>query len=112
MFILKSMNLGLRFLLEICALVALGYWGFHIGNGTMMGIVLGVGAPLFIAIIWGVFGSPKAIIKLSMPLHLVLELLVFVLPAIALYFVDKPQLAWIYGISVLMNRLFMFVWKQ
>ncbi|KAA9021140.1 DUF2568 domain-containing protein [Niallia endozanthoxylica] len=64
------------------------------------------------AIIWGVFGSPKAIVKLSMPLHLFLELMVFVLPAIALYSVDKPQLAWIYGISVLMNRLLMFVWKQ
>ncbi|KAA9021141.1 DUF2568 domain-containing protein [Niallia endozanthoxylica] len=41
MFILQSMNLGLRFLLEICALVALGYWGFHIGSGNMMKIILG-----------------------------------------------------------------------
>ncbi|MBZ5753376.1 DUF2568 domain-containing protein [Metabacillus rhizolycopersici] len=26
-FLLKSINLGLRFILEICALTSLGYWG-------------------------------------------------------------------------------------
>lgn len=103
MSILQNMNLGLRFLLEICALVAIGYWGFYIGNGIILKTI---------AAIWGIFGSPNAIVKLSMPVHLFLEIIVFLLPAIALYFAGKPQLAWIYGITVIINRLLMLVWKQ
>jgi hypothetical protein len=34
MLIVQSLNLAVRFLLEICALTALGYWGFKTGNGT------------------------------------------------------------------------------
>lgn len=112
MSILQNMNLGFRFLLEICALVSLGYWGFYTGNGTLMKVILGIGTPLMIAFVWGVFGSPKAIIKISMPLHILLEVIVFVLPIFALYFVGKTNLAWIYGICVIINRLLMFVWKQ
>jgi hypothetical protein len=112
MTLLQNLNLALRFSLEICGLIALGYWGFHTGNGKLLKVLLGIGTPLFIAVIWGVFGSPKAVYKVSMPLQLVLELLVFGLPAIALYFAGKPQLAWIYAIIVIINRLLMFMWKQ
>jgi ABC-type Na+ efflux pump permease subunit len=77
-----------------------------------MKIILGIGGPLLIALVWGVFGSPNAMVKLSMPMHLLLELIVFGLPAIALYTTGKPKLAWIYGTYVIVNRLLMFVWKQ
>ena len=35
MAILKGAKLALAFLLELCALAALGYWGFHTGRGTL-----------------------------------------------------------------------------
>jgi hypothetical protein len=110
--ILQSTNLAVRFLLELCALVALGYWGFQTGEGIVMKVVLGIGAPFLDAILWGTFGSPKAKIKLSLPFHIFLEFIVLGLPAIALYVSGRPQLAWIYGICVVINRLFMLVWKQ
>ncbi|MFD1708783.1 YrdB family protein [Siminovitchia sediminis] len=110
--ILRPANLALRFLLEICALLALGYWGFQTGNDNVMMILLGIGTPILTALVWGVFGSPNAIVKLSMPLHICLELIVFGTPAIALYAIGKHQIAWIYGLCVIFNRLFMFVWKQ
>ena len=110
--LLQNVNLALRSLLEICALVAVGFWGFQIGSSTIMKMVLGIGAPIFIAVLWGVFGSPNSIFKLPITLHLILESLVFGIPAIALYSAGKPQLAWIYGICVVLNRLLMFVWKQ
>jgi hypothetical protein len=110
--ILQSLNLAVRFLLEICALAAVGYWGLQAGNGKLLKIVLGIGAPLLLAVLWGVFGSPKAPIKLPLTIHLFLELLIFGLAAIALFVAGKPQLAWIYVICVFLNRLLMFVWKQ
>jgi Protein of unknown function (DUF2568) len=111
MMILQNLNLAVRFLLEICALAAVGYWGFHTGNG-MMKWVLGIGAPILIAMIWGVFGSPKAMIKVPMTLHIFIEIIVFGIPAIALFVAGKHQLAWIYGILVVLNRLLMVLWKQ
>ena len=112
MMILQNLNLAVRFLLELCALAAVGYWGFQKGNSTMIKWVLGIGAPIIIAGVWGVFGSPNAIIKLPMTMHLLLELLVFGISTIALYAAGKLQLAWIYGICVVINSLLMFVWKQ
>jgi uncharacterized protein DUF2568 len=44
--LIKGANLLLRFLLELCALGALGYWGFKTGNAAITKTVLGVAAPL------------------------------------------------------------------
>lgn len=112
MLILQYANLALRFFLELCALAALGYWGFQTGKGILMKIALGIGTPLFVAVIWGIFGSPNALVKLSGILHLFLELMVFGLPVAALLAASKPDLAWIYGFTVIINRLLMFVWGQ
>jgi Protein of unknown function (DUF2568) len=111
MMIIQNINLAVRFLLELCALAAVGFWGFQTGNG-MMKWVLGIGTPIFLAMIWGVFGSPKAMIVVPTPLHIFIEIIVFGIPVIALYAAGKFQLAWIYGICVVINRLLMFLWKQ
>ncbi|WP_090745491.1 DUF2568 domain-containing protein [Mesobacillus persicus] len=41
------------------------------GEGGLLKWVLGLGAPTLLAVFWGIFGSPKAIINLSTPLHFV-----------------------------------------
>lgn len=46
MFLIQSANLALRFLLELCALAALAYWGAQTGRGPVVKIGLGIGAPL------------------------------------------------------------------
>ena len=56
---MKAVNLLLRFLLELTALVALGYWGFHAAAG-MAGILICIGAPLAFAVLWGLFAAHKA----------------------------------------------------
>ena len=54
----KIANLALRFLLEVCALVALGYWGFKTGGSLITKLALGIGAPLLAAVLWGTFVAP------------------------------------------------------
>lgn len=109
---LQSANLALRFILELCGLVAVGYWGFlAIGSGLKK-FTLGIGSPLLIAVIWGMFGSPKALVKLSTHWHLLLEIVIFGLPAIALYVTGNKRLALIYGLLVVFNRMMMFIWHQ
>ena len=110
--ILQYANLALRFILELCALGAVGYWGIYTGNGKIMKIVLGIGSPILLGVVWGVFGSPNAAVKLTMTWHILLEMIVFGIPAVALYFTGKPQIAFIYGMVVVINRILMAVWNQ
>src|SRR5215211_5414342 len=56
----KGANLLLRFLLELFALGALGYWGLKTGSATITKVVLGCGAPVVAAVVWGTFVSPRA----------------------------------------------------
>jgi|SRR5215211_4546062 len=90
----KFVNLALRFLLELCALVALGYWSFKGGGGPIMKLALGIGAPLLAAVVWGMFLAPRAAVPSPGLLRLVLELGVFGAAAAALYAAGRPALSW------------------
>ncbi len=110
--ILKSINLGVRFLLELCMLAAVGYWGFKTGSDWSLKILLGIGAPLLIAIIWGMFGAPKANFHLQGFMLFILEALVFGSGVAALYATKNYSLSWVFAAITIVNRILMFVWKQ
>ncbi len=75
--LIKGANLVLRFLLELCALAALAYWGFKTGSEALTRIGLGIGAPLVTAVVWGTFVSPRAPVQLPVLLSFILQALVF-----------------------------------
>lgn len=109
---LQSANLALRFLLEICALVGLGYWGFRTGNGGVVRYLLGIGAPLLAAVVWGTFGAPNATVQVSDLVRMVLELVIFGSAAVALWAAGRPGLAGVFAAAVIINRILMIVWRQ
>ncbi|UVI33178.1 YrdB family protein [Paenibacillus spongiae] len=108
----KYANLGLRFIMELCALFAIGYWGFHTGSGYVVKIILGLGLPMLAAIIWGMFVSPKASIPTTGFIRLLLEIGVFGAGGIALYAEKHYKLALIYGIVMIVNLSLTYFWKQ
>ncbi|MGG0238133.1 YrdB family protein [Bacillus rhizoplanae] len=110
--IIKSVNLAIRFLLELCALASLGYWGFQVGKSVYTKFVFGIGSPLLFAILWGTFIAPKASLKLPEPYKFLLELVIFGVTSSALYFVDKTILAIILGMVFIINRILLMIWKQ
>lgn len=112
MSILKGANLVLRFLLELCALAALCYWGFKTGTGPISKAVLGIGVPLAAAVLWGTFVAPAAPVSVPGALRLLLELAVFGGAAAALYSTERPGLAWALGLAYVINRVLIFVWDQ
>ena len=57
---LKGANLALRFLLELAALAAVGYWGWDAG-----GPLLAIAAVAAVAVVWGLFVAPKRRFDLS-----------------------------------------------
>ncbi|NRF93468.1 YrdB family protein [Paenibacillus frigoriresistens] len=109
MIMMKAANLGLRFLLELCILASLCYWGFHIGK--LKG-VLGIGAPLLAAILWGMFVSPKASITVSQPLQFIIELVIFAAAIIALYVTGKHSLAICFALFYILHSILKFLWEQ
>lgn len=55
-------NEVLRFALEMAALVAFGYAGWHLVDSALVSVILVVALPLVAAVAWGVFrvdGDPK-----------------------------------------------------
>lgn len=51
-------NLTFRFLLEISALVSVGFWAYQLIDGWLS-IVLAIGIPFLISTLWGVFAVPN-----------------------------------------------------
>jgi hypothetical protein len=93
------LNLALRFLLEVAALVAIGYWGFDQHSGFWRFIV-GIGGPVVAAAVWATFAVPddasrsgKAPVPTPGVLRLVLELSLFGFAVWALYDAGSPMLA-------------------
>jgi Protein of unknown function (DUF2568)/EamA-like transporter family len=66
--------------------------GFSIGNGVTAWL-LGIGAPLLAAIVWGALVAPKARWPLPLQVRLVIELLLFASAAGALAVAGQPVLA-------------------
>ena len=109
---LKVINLAVRFLLELCMLAAVGYWGFQTQSGWGMKLILGIGLPLLIAVVWGLFVAPKAMYPLRGVPHMLLALILLGSGAVALFASGKPTLGWVYTITLIVNQVLLIVWKQ
>lgn len=85
------------FLLELGAMVAFGYWGYHIKAGHAVKIILAIASPLVVAILWGVFLSPKALLSIfTFPFRTALKLVVFVVASAALYAAGRSVLGLVF----------------
>lgn len=109
--IINSLILAVLFLVELAALGAFGYWGFHINAAWPAKIALGIGTPLLVAVFWGVFIAPKASIPVPAPVNIALKLAVFVLAAAALYAAGRSALAAAFLITALLVTALDF-WLQ
>lgn len=109
---LETINLGIAFLLELCMLAALAYWGFQTSSNLFLRIVLGIGAPLLAAIIWGRFMAPQAKKRLAGLPYLLLKLLIFGLALLALAVAGQVTLAMIFVVILVINQILLIVWHQ
>jgi hypothetical protein len=109
---IHSANLGLRFILELAALAALGYWGYRTGGTTVAKIGLAAGAVLATAVVWATFVAPNASVSVPGPVHILLQVLVFGAAAAALFTLHRPTLASAFSATVLVNAALMAAWGQ
>jgi len=102
-------NLGVRFLLELCVLAAVGYWGWSQHRGPLRYLVT-FGLPLLMAIVWSTFAVPddpsrsgRAPVPVPGVVRLLLELAVFGFAAWALYAAGSPVLAMAFALVVVIH---------
>jgi hypothetical protein len=102
-------NLILRFILELVALFAMGYWGWTQHQGFSR-FLWAIGLPLVFAILWATFAVPddpsrsgKAPIPIPGLLRLLLELVVFAVAVWCCFAAGQPTWGWIFGITVLLH---------
>lgn len=85
------LNAALRFVLELCMLAALAYWGYR-RDDPILRWVLMIAAPLVAIVLWGVFAVPgdpsrsgDTVIATAGWIRLLLELALFGSAIAALY---------------------------
>jgi hypothetical protein len=101
---LRGLTLTVRFLCELAMLAALGYWGFTVADG-IGAWVLGLGAPLAAAVVWGAWVAPKARWPVPIQTRVVIELVLFGAAAGALAVAGQPMLAVVLGVAALATSL-------
>jgi hypothetical protein len=105
----NPINLFVRFMLEVTAIVTFGIWGYGLSDQWTRFLLAGL-FPLMFAGLWGVFAVPndpsrsgKTVIPTPGAIRLALELILFAAATWMLIGLGKPLLGWIFGGVVLMH---------
>jgi hypothetical protein len=107
----RNLNLLVRFLLELSALAALGYWGYGATSGALRW-ALAIGASLAFAALWGLFVSPKAKVVVPRPARFAIELALLGAAAVALAAAGQPVLAAVFAALVLVSGVLNYLWTR
>jgi hypothetical protein len=99
----NPVNLALRFLLELTAIVVFGAWGYALGEGGLRFLYALLLIMLF-AVLWGVFavkGDPsrsgKTVVQTPGLLRLILELVLFGAASWMLFQLGSSLVGWIFS---------------
>ena len=102
-------NLGIRFLLELCAAFSMGYWGWQRGEGFLR-FALAIGVPVGAFTLWTIFAVPgdksrsgEAPIAVPGIVRLVYELVFFGFAIWALFAIGLFTLSLTLGIVSLVH---------
>jgi hypothetical protein len=87
-----------RLLLELFALFSLGFWGYLAWPFPWPGVLFMIGAPLFAAVVWGLFRSPKAVFPLDAVGRSLVEIFVMGAAVAVWFMLGYPVVGVIFGI--------------
>ena len=104
---MNSINLAVRFLLEVVAHISMGMWSYRQSDGWLA-IAIAIVVPLMAAAVWGTFNvlddpsrSGAAPIEVVGLMRLLIELTFFCLAAAAIYYIGYTKISLIFTAVVI-----------
>lgn len=108
---MRSMNLLLRFLLELAALAALAFAGGRAAQHSVA-LILAVAAPCCFAVLWSLFAAHQARYALPRTAKGIAGMLLLELSAAGLAAAGRPELAIAFAALILVNSWLLYAWRQ
>ena len=102
-------NLAGRFLLELAAIGAVGFWGSQAVDPLPARIVLAVGAATALVVFWALVVAPKADNAIPADVRVLVGSVVLLLAAGALAIAGQPALGLVFAAAVIVNTVLLFV---
>jgi lipopolysaccharide export LptBFGC system permease protein LptF len=110
--IIKGINAGISFLLEIGMLVSISYFGFYGDKHIIFKLLIGVLVPIGVVVFWSFFMAPTADYRFNPAIVRVVALMLFLVAATMLYKVNLPVWGFWLAIVAIVNAILTFVWNQ
>ncbi len=110
--VLKNLNYALSFAVEVAAAAALVYGGWHMSGTLITKVLLGVGLPIVVIVIWSMFFAPQADYRLAEPWLTMGKMAIFLAAAYILYRAGKLTLATVLAVTAILNTGLALLWGQ
>ena len=101
----RSVNLLLRFLVELTALAGLAFWGWSAAHSATGRVVLAIATPTVAAWLWGMYAAPASAHRLKGVARLAVEWLVLGGAALATAVAGLPWVALTFLVVAVINAL-------
>ncbi|HXH34923.1 MAG TPA: YrdB family protein [Plantibacter sp.] len=92
----------LRFFLELFAFFSLGFWGV-MAWPFPWNVVIGIAAPLVAIVLWALFLSPRAVIRIDLYGRTVVELVIFGAAALAWWNLGQPVIGAVFAVIAVVS---------
>lgn len=107
-----SLNLAVRFLLEVVAVASLGYWGYKVPSATLAKVALAIAAPLTLIVVWAFVVAPGADNPLSPTPRMLIGSVLLLLSTAALARTGLTRTAGIVALVIVLNTILMLVFPD
>ncbi|MCZ7534011.1 MAG: YrdB family protein [Acidimicrobiia bacterium] len=109
---MRTLNEGVRALLELIALVSLGYWGWNLDCPLLVRLAAAAFAPMIAATAWAIWVAPKSTSRLDDPFRLGIEVIVFTGATLGLLSTGRRFLGLLFGMIAVGNLIAMAILGQ
>jgi len=110
--IIKMINLGVAFFVELAMVAAFVYWGFNVHSTLLIHLLLGVGVPILLMAFWGIFLSPQANYPLPLTVKVTLKCVLFALGSLSLFVSNQKALGVVLFVTFVVNETLALLWHQ
>lgn len=104
---MAGLNLAIRFLLELAGIAALAYWGWTATDNVTMRLVLGLGAPALLIVLWSLVVAPRATNPIPQQQRMLIGSGLLEVAALALFLAGQPLLALAFAVLIVLNLALM-----